>query len=166
MQEIVIFSYCDRCYQADSTKVETTDEVEVAVGEQMARLDLCDRCNRELLDPIRALVRAREAAQRALDKSTGGSSRKRRASRALPGPPARCQCGAAMQVRQRGAHARTRHDGANPEDLTWYFDDVEKVWVCSCGLPFASEHGRDIHTRRSGHSLPEDSGPQAPLAAD
>lgn len=161
MQELVIVSYCDRCYQAGKTKVEATDTVEVVVGEQGARLDLCDRCNQEFLDPVRALVRAREAAQRALDKSTGSAIREPRRPRSEPGSAARCgQCDASVQIRYRGAHARNRHSGAKPEDLTWYLDDVDKVWACSCGLPFPTEHGRNTHAYRTGHPIPDDSGPQ------
>jgi hypothetical protein len=165
MQEIVVATYCDRCYQTDKAKVEATDTVEVVVGEQKARLDLCQRCNGEFLDPLRALVRAREAAQRALDKSTG-STREPRTPRSRPSPLARCgQCDTSVQIRHRGTHARTRHDGAQPENLTWYFDDAEKIWLCSCGLPFPTEHGRNTHTHRTGHPLPEDAGPQTPPAA-
>lgn len=163
MQELVVLSYCDRCYQTDKTKVEATSTVEVIVGEQKARLDLCERCNQEFLDPVRALVRAREGAQRALDKSTGNATTEPHTPRSHSGPLARCgQCDTSVQVRHRGAHARTRHNGANPEDLTWYFDDVDKVWECSCGLPFPTEHGRNTHTHRTGHTLPEDPGPQIP----
>jgi hypothetical protein len=165
MQEIVVVSYCDRCYQTDKTKVEAADEVEMVVGEQKARLDLCERCNREFLDPLRALVRSREATQRALDKSTGTATREPRARRSQPGPLTRCQCGYTVQVRHRGAHARNRHDGAKPEDLTWSFDDVEKIWACSCGLPFPTEHGRNTHAHRTGHSLPEYAGSQTPPTA-
>jgi hypothetical protein len=188
MQELVIVSYCDRCYQTDKSKVEASDEVEVVVGEQKARLDLCDPCNRDLFDPVRALMRAREAAQRAVDKSTGAATRKSsttaresstapqesstapqepRAPAPKAGPLARCgQCGEAVQIRLRGQHARSHHDGAKPEDLTWHFDDVDKVWACSCGLSFPTEHGRNTHSRRIGHPLPEDTGPQTPLTTE
>lgn len=168
MQELVILSFCDRCFQTGKSKVKATvTEEDVVVGEQKARLDLCERCDQELLGPIRALVRAREAAQRALDKSTGTSTREPRAPRPRLGPLTRCgQCGDSVEVRQRGTHARARHGGANPEDLTWYFDDdVDKVWMCSCGLPFPSEHGRNTHAHRIGHPLPEDDGPQTPPTA-
>lgn len=166
MQEIVVATFCDRCYQTDKTKVEATDEVEVTVGEQKARLDLCQRCNQVLLDPLRALLKAREAAQRALDKSTSTTTREPRARRPRSGPLARCgKCDAHVEVRHRSTHARTRHDGATPEDLTWYFDDLTEVWPCSCGLPFPTEHSRNTHSRRASHPLPDDTGPRASPAA-
>lgn len=168
MQELVIVSFCDRCFQTGKAKVKATvTEEDVVVGEQKARLDLCDQCDQELLDPVRALVRAREAAQRALDKSTGTITREPRVPRSQPGPLAQCgRCGDAVQIRHRGAHARARHDGAGPEDLTWYFgDDVDKIWACSCGLPFPTEHGRNTHAHRTGHPVPEDGGPQTPPRA-
>jgi hypothetical protein len=168
MQELVILSYCDYCFQTDRTKVEATDAVEVVISEQKARLDLCERCNREILDPVRTLIRAREAAQRALDKSAGtaGVGQEPRGSRSPTGPLARCgECGDSVQVRHRGKHARNRHS-ADPEDLTWYFDDVDTVWACSCGLPFPTEHGRNTHARRTGHPMPEDAGLQAQSTAE
>jgi hypothetical protein len=165
MQELVIVSYCDRCYQTDKAKVDATGEVEVVVGEQKARLDLCDSCNQDLLDPVRTLLRAREAAQRALDKSTSTAARESREPEPPSTPLVRCdQCGDEMQIRHRGQHARTRHYVAKPEELTWHFDDVDTVWTCSCGLPFPTEHGRNTHCRRTRHPLPEEAGPQTPAA--
>src|SRR5262249_3727059 len=148
------------CYQTDRAKVEAVETVEIVIDEQQARLDLCEPCNQEFLDPVRALVQARAAAQPALDRSTGADNGDSRKPRSRPGPTARCgQCGATVQIRNRGAHARSQHDGANPEDLTWHFDDVEKIWACSCGLPFPTKHGRNTHIHRTGHTTPEEAVP-------
>lgn len=151
MQEVLIFRYCDRCFQADQAKVEAT-AVEVAIGEQRANLDLCDPCGRELIDPVRALLKVREAAQRALSRSTT-------ARQPQPGRRSRCQCGITVEIRQRAAHARDRHDGALPQDLKWVIEGATEVWECSCDLPFPTFRGLGAHARRTGHSLPPDQGP-------
>ncbi|XVQ09360.1 hypothetical protein ACQP1W_43660 [Spirillospora sp. CA-255316] len=43
MQKVVIATYCDCCYQADQTKIETSFTVEVGIGVDQARPDLCPR---------------------------------------------------------------------------------------------------------------------------
>ena len=73
MQEILILHFCDRCIQADGTKVEATEQVEVTIARQTARLDLCAQCVETFLRPVRDLVRAREGVQRALDNSLARS---------------------------------------------------------------------------------------------
>ena len=152
MQEILILHFCDRCIQADGTKVEATEQVEVAIARQTARLDLCAQCVETFLRPVRDLVRAREGVQRALDKSAGQELPGREPK---PAHRTRCQCGKTMEIRQRGTHARNRHNGAEPQDLTWYLDDAEETWECSCGLPFPTRGSRSVHGRRTRHRLPE-----------
>ncbi|XVQ06987.1 hypothetical protein ACQP1W_30660 [Spirillospora sp. CA-255316] len=172
MQEVVIATYCDRCYQADQTRTETSFTVEVNIGADQARLDLCSRCDQDLLDPVRELIRTRAAAQRALDRSAGGvpagstsdtEETGERAQRPNSNVAVRCgQCQAQIALRSRGNHARNSH-GCKPQDITWSFgEEVTEVWVCTCDLAFPTEHGRNAHARRTGHALPDPSGPQPP----
>jgi hypothetical protein len=179
MQEVVIATYCDRCYQADQTKTETSFTVEVSIGGDRARLDLCAGCDQDLLDPVRELIRTRAAAQRALDRSAGSSpdtqdtgdsgntgntgQSRQNAPRPTSNPTVRCgQCQAQVALRSRGNHARNSH-GCKPQDITWTFgEEVSEVWTCTCELPFPTEHGRNTHARRTGHPLPDPSGPPLP----
>lgn len=87
MQEIVILTFCDNCYQNGPTvpvgpaaangqdsggpvKTEACVTVSVSIGDASARLDLCEHCDHALLASLRQLVSTRAAAQQALDKST------------------------------------------------------------------------------------------------
>jgi len=161
MQELVIVSSCDRCYQTDKVKVSAAATIKVVIGGHSAQLDLCERCNQEFLDPVRVLLRARHAAQRALDKSTRTSAPPARGPQPQIGPRTRCgQCNTSILIRHRARHARKHHD-ADPQDLTWYLDDVEKLWRCSCGLPFPTERSRNAHARSAGHQLPDATGAEA-----
>ncbi|GAA2444170.1 hypothetical protein GCM10010191_71080 [Actinomadura vinacea] len=167
MQEIVIATYCDRCYQADQTKTETSFTVEVSIGVDQARLDLCPRCDQDLLEPVRELISTRAAAQRALDRSAGSSSDAEETEERAPRPNSnvavRCgRCQAQIALRSRGNHARNSH-ACKPQDITWSFgEEVTEVWICTCELAFPTEHGRNTHAHRTGHALPDPSGPQPP----
>ncbi|WP_285493476.1 hypothetical protein [Actinomadura sp. NBRC 104425] len=165
MQEVLIVTYCDRCYQDDQTKNDAAHTVEVSIGTDQARLDLCPRCDEELLAPLRELLRTRGPAQRALEKAAGNGAEQRPA-RVRPDVSVRCgECDTQIALRNRGSHSRASH-GCDPQEIQWYFgDDVTEVWACSCGLAFPNEHGRTTHAHRVGHPLPEATGPQAPPRA-
>ncbi|MFC5745581.1 hypothetical protein [Actinomadura rugatobispora] len=163
----MIATYCDRCYQADQTKTETSLTIEVSIGTDQARLDLCPRCDQGLLDPLRELISTRAAAQRALDRSAGASPETedtgQASARTFPNVAVRCgHCQSEIALRSRSNHARNRH-GCKPQDITWDFgEDIAEVWICTCDLAFPTEHGRNTHAHRTGHALPDPSGPQPP----
>ena len=165
MQEVLIVTYCDRCYQDDQAKTDATLTVQVSIGNDEARLDLCERCDQALLEPLRELLRTRGPAQRALERAAGAGGSDRPA-RVRPDVSVRCgECGTENALRNRGSHSRASH-GCDPQDIKWYFgDDVTGVWACSGGLAFPNEHGRTTHAHRVGHPLPEETGPQAPPRA-
>jgi hypothetical protein len=172
MQEVLILTYCDNCFQSEDAgrvKTEATVTAEVRVGDEEARLDLCERCDQELLAPLRGLISTRAAAQRVLDRAaaadggtdTDGTGRSRSRSE-RPNITARCSiCESSVHLRNRGQHARDRHQ-TEPQDITWTFGpEVTELWTCSCGLPFPTEHGRTTHAHRAGHPLPESEKPDS-----
>lgn len=167
MQEVLIVTYCDRCYQGTETKVDASQTVEVSVGGDQARLDLCENCDADVLEPVRQLIRTRAAAQRALEKSAGAAGgEEQRPTRTRQDVSVRCgRCETHIALRNRGSHARASH-GCKPQDIEWYFgEEVKQVWACTCGLAFPNEHGRTTHAHRTSHPLPDINGPQEPPRA-
>lgn len=160
MQEILILRYCDACFGDKGEKVEAKPASdELTLNGEEGKFDLCPPCDERLLQPLRELSQLRARAQRAV-AAEGSDDHEGRAQCLL--------CKRWIGVRNRVKHTHESH-GVPPWKVSWAFPpSVAQMWVCTCGLTFASQRGRNAHARKDAgeeHKVPEQDVPHTPLRA-
>jgi hypothetical protein len=161
MREVVVLSHCDRCWVSTETKVPAVGSHEVQVDSHRLEMDLCSQCDALLLDPVRVLISGREAAEAAAKRAAGATAGQgtRKDHKVYCGT-----CRSWVGLRARSTHAKDHHNVADPGKILWAFGpDVDKVWVCSCGLPFPTDNGALVHNRRLKHGRDTDVVAKEPL---
>lgn len=108
-KEVKIIAWCDGLDHAVVGSVPATGEHVITMDDNKAKiLDLCDVCEKELIEPLRQLLAFAADAKKTTKKATSSSSTSYRVN---PGPT---QCPLCPTIpKSRGAlgqHLKVRHD--------------------------------------------------------
>lgn len=135
--------------------------VPLAVDGEQAEVDACPDCDSRHLEPLRRLLKV--IGSRTEHAGGADDSPQPERDAAMSQCPI---CPSWMDVRSRLGHAKKVHAHLNPGEIDWrYGEDVNEVWLCTCGLTFPSFRGRNMHARRTDHpncNIPENDVTQEP----
>ncbi len=130
MKEHVIRTWCDACVGEDGTGRTEGETHAVRIDGSGAELDLCEHHNKEMIEPLMALIKARGVPVKSAGVSTKSTANKRcpicnlemtatgitnhvyniHVPGGQPERPTRCpDCGFTSDARAVGAHRRGAH---------------------------------------------------------
>lgn len=166
MQEVRIVRWCDECLKSDGIKVPAGGGRQISIDDMKADIDLCEEHDKTYIHPLLSLLKAigSRTEQPAPKPSEDDDSGRR--------PPMLAQCpidGTWMDVRSRVSHTALKHEEyGSAGKIDWRFgEQFAEVFLCTCGLAFPAQRGRDMHSRHKNSTpecgIPEDDSPVPPL---
>jgi hypothetical protein len=162
MREVQTVFWCDWHMKTEGVrKLAGPSPHNVQIDGVEAELDFCPECAQKILGPLHDLFEAiKSRAHKVEQPQLPAPSEPPKPTLTKPPEPVRSDesqrvktqcplCRTWMDVRSRTSHVRKKHPQIPASKIDWRFDEsIPQVWLCGCGMPFATARSRAKHVDR------------------